>query len=81
MMEEYTIYGILCETIKGKQLNVVCAGKNAQQAIGFLEDSLEQQGYKSETIKDMNLIAKNTGYKSNKEGLIFGFNSFTDSLF
>lgn len=79
-MENYTIYGLLYETCSGNQLTAVCAGENAQKAIGFLEKSLEEQGYKPEAIKNMGIIAKKTDFTSQKEGLIFGHNSFTDNL-
>ena len=80
MKKEYTIYGILYyDDIKQHTLAVV-AEESGGQAINLLEKALvEGKGY--EHMKgQLDADAIDTGHKSSKKGLIFGFDKFSNSL-
>jgi hypothetical protein len=77
---KYTVYGILYDDdIKQRSLAVV-AEESDEKAINELERALvEGRGY--EHMKgQLNAEAMDTGFKTSKKGLIFGFDKFSNSL-
>jgi len=76
----YPIYGILYDDDIRRRSVAVAAAKTDEEAIGMLEKALvEGRGYEH-MRGQLNADAIDTGFKASKEGLIFGFDRFSNSL-
>jgi hypothetical protein len=77
---EYPIYGILYDDAVGDRSVALSAAESNEEAVGMLEKALvEGKGY--ERMKgDLNAEVIDTGFKTSKKGLIFGFDVLSHSL-
>ena len=80
LKEVYTVYGILYyDDIKQRSV-AVAAAKTGDEAISMLEEALvEGKGYRF-MKGQLNADAIDTGHKSSKKGLVFGFDRCSQSL-
>jgi hypothetical protein len=77
--EEYPIYGILYESPKGTAFTATVAAKSGEEAISLLEGALEDRDDLNWRLNN-NPIAKKTEFVTNKKGVIFGYDSFSDNF-
>jgi hypothetical protein len=78
--KEYTIYGILYDGSMGERVTATVAAGSDTEALSMLEKSLiEDKGY--EKMKgDLNPEITDTGFKTSRQGLIFGFDTLSNSF-
>lgn len=77
----YTIYGIFyVDPWLNKNTTATVSAENSEEAIGLLEKSLNGMG-EMITKNDLNAVAEDTGYKTSKKGMIYGYDSFSRSMF
>jgi hypothetical protein len=70
--DKYVIFGILYEDVGGNQATAVVSEKSGTEAISLLEKALEDRGDPNWRLNS-NPIAKVTGFKTSRKGIIFGY--------
>ena len=77
---EYNIYGILYDDVTKQRTHATVAAESDEEGIGMLEKSLvDGKGY--EFMKgSLNAEAMDTGFKTSKKGIVFGYDELSNSL-
>lgn len=75
--EEYNIYGVLYTDKLDDRASVVISAKSEKEAVSILEEAVRGVGHMN---SNLNPDITDTGFKTSKKGLIFGYDQFSNTL-
>ena len=76
---EYKIYGIFYQEQKFNDMIATCAAESSEEALSFLEEALEDKGFKH-VRGPLNAVVEDTGFKTEKKGIIYGYDSLSRKI-
>lgn len=76
---QYKIYGIFYTDRLDDNAIAVIAAETDSEAVSLLEEAVKGKGYMMSKT-DLNAIAEETGFTTNKKGLIYGYDALSRSM-